>query len=116
MNIDFIKWMVSYAEGFEDYRPHEEEINFSIKIPLDNIFLQHRYNHFETETWQKIYYPLLLQRAIEGINRDDEIEIIQEAWCIALLKLGKSLPNFEIVGNPDQAKEAALKYIYEQEI
>ena len=106
MDLDFIKWMVGYAKGFEldeDYLDSPGNECWALESELNYV------------AWKEVYYPLLLQRAIEGINRDHEIEIVQEAWCIALLKLGKSLPHFEIVGNPDQAKEAALKYIYEQE-
>ena len=105
MDIDFIKWMVGYAEGFEF-----KDGRLIYYAP------EYEYMMFNDSPMSHVFYPLLLQRAIEGINRDHEIEIVQEAWCIALLKLGKALPDFEIVGNPDQAKEAALKYIYEQEI
>jgi len=108
---DFIKWMVGYADGFElespdtvRYRTHWKSIH----------------NNFEK--WD--YYPLLIQRAIEGVNRkhthndsypqitidstDIEVRYRLTGWNDYM----KCLDNFDSI---DQAKEQALKYIYEQE-
>ena len=37
MNIDFIKWMIGYGEGFEVIT--DDLLDFEISIPLDNILL-----------------------------------------------------------------------------
>ena len=104
MNIDFIKWMVSYAKGFESGPKKFQNISFN-----NSNYISIK------ESMNTAIYPLLLQRAIEGINRENKnIEIVQEAWCINLLQIGVDLPDFEIVdNNEDQAKEEALKYIWE---
>lgn len=117
MDIDFIKWMVGYADGF-----HFENDGKYSKVYLT------AYKHHDLIPNMKYWshYPLLLQRAIEGIectsdyffsfikrgNNKYDFHAKQEQgsgyW--ASLKASKSI--YETI---DQAKESALKYIYEQE-
>ena len=59
MNIEFLKWMVKYAEGF--------------RVGSDGTVI-HSVNSWElprninaVETWE--HYPLLLQRAREGVDK-----------------------------------------------
>ena len=114
MDVDFIKWMVGYAEGFE-WNSKSVVTPHDIIVPGSN-----------KSIWNNVYYPLLLQRAIEGIEKNYDIEILAY-WN----KSGKcyesqvfdteplDIPLFKITYTDyktiDQAKEQALKYIYEQE-
>lgn len=69
------------------------------------------------------WYPLLLQRAIEGVNREEGSLNIRQDWdCIYTCR--ESLVNdiFNTIKYPfsgfesiDQAKEIALKYVFEKE-
>ena len=108
MNIDFIKWMVGYAEGFEyKYDSFEKWI---ISPNGDQWFLDHLINN-------KNRYPLLLQRAIEGINRDlnNPYSISTEQNNIEVYHNKLGMMDGWIRDDQDQAKILALKYIYEQE-
>ena len=112
MNIDFIKWMVEYAKGFEfDY--HAEGHDF-IKIPNKKTYCVNEI------IGDPIVYPLLLQRAIEGWNRKNGIVgtrgIVQYNNDIVIYGKGNRLNTYSFEDyTEDQAKEEALKYIYEQE-
>jgi signal peptidase I len=110
MNTDFIKWMCEKA-GW--------------KIIGDNILFQDgRGIHIDEIKndvffWKKTYYPFLLQRAIEGVNRDHEIEYIIEISDIVSVCY-RNENSYVYSRDPsiigfDQAKESALKYIYDQE-
>jgi len=122
MNIDFIKWRVSYADGFELIT--DDILDFEIAIPLKNNFLQSWCNHFRTDIWKQIYDPLLSQRAIEGINKAhlnnnkipviiiDATDVEVRYYLSDRNDWQKCLDNFKSI---DDAKTAALKYIYEQE-
>lgn len=118
MDIYFIKWMVGYADGFEY---HSDDFEKWIITPNgDQWFLDHLVNN-------KDRYPLLLQRTIEGIEKNYDIEILAY-WN----KSGKcyesqvfdteplDIPLFKITYTDyktiDQAKEQALKYVHEQEM
>lgn len=66
--------------------------------------------------WELIYYPLFLQRVIEGMNKGDDFSITQH-WDVieieddsfnSLTTIGKTC-----IGTIDQAKEQAIKYILE---
>jgi hypothetical protein len=102
MDTEIIKWMCDKAEGFKS-------IGMRVLVPagqqirIDNLLLH------------KGYYPLLLQRAIEGVNREGTANIEQLTEQIEVI-YGMEVPSFGF-GNAteDQAKESALKYIYEQE-
>ena len=69
---------------------------------------------------ETVYYPLLLQRAIEGVNRDFHLgickyKINQDSMAIRI-KCGGVIVNQDHLGdNVEYAKESALKYIHEQE-
>ena len=120
MNIDVIRFLVQYAEGFEAIEHDIEKNRWRIKVPegqqirLDN-FLLH-----------KGYYPLLLQRAIEGINihlhnkyNDQyEVEVLHRFHPIEERYLWFWNVGMDFNGadeNVDKAKEQALEYIYKQE-
>ena len=115
MDIDFIKWMVGYAEGFEWGK---ETVTYQ-----HSSWLLGRL-HDQVVTWGM--YPLILQRAIEGVNssyfRDHDRYSLksrysydQGKWCYMIIRLqgeGSQTDWYETI---DEAKEQALKYIYEQE-
>jgi len=111
MDMDFIKWMCERAEGFR----HVEKMH-DIECP-DQMYIGEY-----LIVKNKARYPLLLQRAIEGLN------MISDIWIQILISpdTGGSIAwkpfmncKYQLNGDlylwPDQAKEAALKYIYEQE-
>ncbi len=106
MNSDLIKWLVSYAEGFEwlsmltVYAPDGEPCRI------------------DSESFKLAYYPLLLQKAIEGINKGEGFLIFQNFAEIRIehnendgFEEYFSFSDYEF---EDQAKDQALKYIYEQ--
>lgn len=124
MNIDFIKWMVQYAEGFNWYEdPEGELVTFGTGFtldPKDTILFS-----------GEILYPLLLQRAIEGINRytlnledykqltyiifQNQAEIKVRAIPVETTMEDHDFVYQDGIVSIDQAKEQALRYIYEQE-
>lgn len=106
MDIDFIKWMVGYAEGFEwNEDPEGVYVTFGTGYTLDpkDIIL------FTGE----VLYPLLLQRAIEGINNSTlDYEIMQNQCGCYLL----SDEELDFAADTyDGSKERILEYIHEQE-
>jgi hypothetical protein len=113
-DIDFIKWMCEKADGFEIGECTEDWGQF-LKAP-DGIFLSIKmYQGY----FDNIVYPLLLQRAIEGVNSGsiwDTFEIKQH-FASMEIRSPSGLCERVIVNNGDydEAKESALKYIYEQE-
>ncbi len=107
--IDFIKWIIERAAGFEyskdgDYIEYPDRSVSSIK-------------HIESEDWKTIQYPLLLQRAIEGVNREsDKWIIIQTNAFVRLVDKDSAFKIPEVDYKlsrmtPDQAKENSLMYI-----
>lgn len=103
MNIDFIKWMVEKAEGFEWER-------------LEGLGLMCSYGPWSAKfscLSERIYYPLLLQRAIEGWNNGLTKIIIIQSECGCFI-FGQEEIDFS-ADTYDGSKEKALMYIYEQE-
>jgi len=110
MNIDFIKWMVGYADGFEIindnvfYDPNGDPVDFS---------------WFSRDDGLTIWYPLLLQRAIEGINKHDEKwSITQYPFIITVVDYDDNNIKFgdgDIGQSQEKNIEQALKYIWEKE-
>ncbi len=112
MEIEFIKWMCEKAEGFElesNVVLWEESRGYDLLIVKASIA-----------------YPLLLQRAIEGVTRSHSetstrywIEMSYNAIEVYDSADGTVTANYyfdEFQGDIDQAKESALKYVHEQEI
>ena len=108
MNIDRIKWMTGYADGFEWI---DNKRGCQLKAP------DGRYLTIKFIMNYRVYYPLLMQRAIEGINREEGYLIFQNFSEIRIEHNDNNgferYYSFDDI-TPDQAKEAALKYIYEQ--
>lgn len=109
MYIDFIKWKAEKADGFEFIILNGEP---ALRLPSGNA---HRISWMKKHGVWKDVCPLLLQRAIEGVNREYEYEInIIKGSCIEVGH-GNEWDGVYNDKDPDQNKEQALKYIYEQE-
>ena len=118
-DIEFIKWMCEKAEGFQwssDYdtiairivQKLSTEKQYTLGINIDN----------ELPQFEILFYPLLLQRAIEGVNRESKFTVNSYFESIAVCKNGDAISvPFDITcfDSIDKAKEATLLYIYEQE-
>ena len=109
MDIDKIKWMVGYAEGFEIEKDQvNDPANFI--YTLDNLVPE-----YKKDTWELNVYPLLLQRTIEGVNKISETYwIISDNRCLKVRPDDKEFWHEEY-DSIDRAKEQSLEYIYEQE-
>lgn len=113
--IDIVKWMIGYADGYHlkfkgiigqekiEYVDYGEDV-----IPLKEFI-----------SCQSMAMSHLLTRAIEGINRGDGYLIFQD---FAEIRIEHNSNHgfercylFSDYDTPDQAKEAALKYIFDQE-
>lgn len=113
IDVDFIKWMVGYAEGFEyKYNACSKWIEYNLKYSkIDELFIK----------WD--FYPLLLQRAIEGVNKEARFEPCKYVINISYTSVQVydwSMDKYIVTtmldyNNDDQSKELALLYIYDQE-
>lgn len=118
-DIDFIKWMCEKAE-YILVPPYENEV---VSMSMYTMHLE-KYEmivFIDDDFKETIYYHNILQRAIEGVNKisfenNGRFEIITRRWGISLQDNKSMLETaYPFEGNPIQAKESALKYIYEQE-
>ena len=106
MNIEFIKWLVGYAEGFESLNNNDGSLN--------GIHYRHIYAFGDIQ--KSAVYPLLLQRAIEGINASEVSFFIayNSDFVITYEYGGKNYNHFSVESlGIDQAKEEALEYVWE---
>ena len=103
----FIKWKVSYAEGFE---LNEDQLIFpegGVETLTEELL--------KLKVWKLVWNPLLNQKAIEGWNLSSPKYYIQQSDYICIHDDYNAPCDFKNMPISDQAKEAALKYIYEQE-
>ena len=120
MDIDFIKWMIKKA-GWKWIPPFESE---TVSMTISSIQIdQYDTLVFITDDFNKsVWFHILLQRAIEGINREcpngglywieqgmNYLEAIDNNCDYEQFDIDKYDFSF------DQTKEATLEYIYEQE-
>ena len=113
--IYFTKWKVGYAEGFkiELFNGHEIiDYHGIMSCPISGIDIDLAMS------------PLLLQKAIEKINTsygDDRIRLIprysiaQKRWCYRIERHGATIWHTDWYDLIDDAKDAVLKHVYEQE-
>ncbi len=119
MDMGFFKWTCEKAEGFKFH----EEMN-DVECP-DQMYIA-----CDIIEKNRVRYPLLLQRAIEGVNKNsrintDDLCIKSEPSSMSVetnnpypkkveyLMFGnESYDHFKTI---DEAKEAILRFIYEQE-
>ena len=108
MNIDLIKWMVRYAEGYHLKTIHGlDAIDYGEEVESLEDF----------SSCESIARSHLLTRVIEGINKkgtDLGFYIEQLSEQVVVERTSEPYKLFEHMPI-DQAKEEALKYIYEQE-
>ena len=115
--IELIKWSCEngYADGFG---PIETEPRLMCKVPVSSNHLCSEHIYIEDcAFWDNIYYPLFLQRTIEGINRIfEEWRITQTNSLVLAILKEESGDAFMLKNYPtiDQAKESALLYIMEE--
>lgn len=112
MNIDFIKWLCDKAEGFVFYE--YDEFDIEIETPCS----ENSFTDIGSLMANDAFYPLLLQRAIEGVNRESKYTVNQYHNSIPVCKNGYAISvpfDLECFDSNDKAKESALQYIYEQE-
>ena len=111
MNIEFIKWLVSYAEGFE--------IMDGVFIRVPSGCKGYPEDWVNNTVWQDLDYPLLIHRAVIGINEDEEsnydITLYPDSIEVGAYHDGTKDLTYEDVTNYEKGIEQALKYIYEQE-
>ncbi len=116
--IEFIKWIIEKAEGFE-YQEYEELRFPVIKTPDLEVWNAKTIKEFSTR------WGILLTRAIEGIEKsltesgklpyhDIEIQYIFAKTGKWYWRFDNPKPNGPY-NTPDQAKEAALMYVKGQE-
>lgn len=113
MDIDKIKWMVGYAEGFS---LNGDQLIFpegGVETLTEELL--------KLRVWKLVWEPLLNQRAIEGINRAEIFQIYQADYGLSVYKAIREskydheLYEFKKYDSIDQTKTAALDYVYEQE-
>ena len=107
MNIDKIKWMVGYAENFTCG---------TTSVNYKNLYTPNC-QYRDIENW--VMYPHLLTRTIEGINRHwlegGIYHIVQGKSYVSVYTLGSSDIQKYSMNEPDEAKQAAIDYVYKQE-
>ena len=105
METSFIKWMCDKAEGFRIYYG-------DVVLPTE------QFSRIKALAEHPCYYPLLLQRAIEGVNLEDgQFFINQNHAGIVVQDMFDYEIQFKALElDNDAAKESALRYIYKQEL
>lgn len=109
--IELIKWMCDKADGFE--------FRFTGTLNNERVYYNHGSIHpsvmwEDLEAW--MFYPLLLQRAIEGVNeKSDDFFIDQTFKRVYVNKDELDEAWFNIGVSADAAKLSALEYIHNQE-
>ena len=109
MNIDKIKWCVERAEGC---RLQFDGLVYLLWVDDVNTTLT-------TSYYSSVFYPHLLTRTIEGINRHwlegGIYHIVQGKSYVSVYTLGSSDIQKYSMNEPDKAKQSAIDYVYEQE-
>lgn len=112
LDVEVIKWGCGVADGF-DFE----------KLPFgsDYFIIYSSRNYYKSdEIWEDVIYPLFLQRVIEGMNLipdrwiDIKLEPDSGGSCAWRPRVDLNWISEEIYLDPDQAKEQAIKYIWEQ--
>jgi len=124
LDIEIIKWGCQFTDGFDWDTNGIAGLNASQHCFFNlNIFNEGK-NKIKVNLLKGIYYPLFLQRVIEGINKGRTFGIEQNWLYIKIVEFGSY--NQDVLFNLDhpvngtfkqypiiEAKEAAIKYIYE---
>ena len=114
--MEFIQYFKDRAEGFDTYEETEGLLlnqGTYIATPHDEFAIDQ-----DSPLWRKVYYPLFLQRAVEGVNTSLKGWFIsQDCQGIRVYRDGDSYYpfNYDDYKNVDMAKEASLIYVWECE-
>ncbi len=119
-DIEFVKWLCEKAEGFELSNSFGDP---SLGLKIKYLFGDDSGIHETPEKFNVENHPirkLLLQSAIEGVNREDgKFYIIQYTNSVIVFNDPNTSNSFMLKEKKertfDYLKESALKYIYEQE-
>ena len=117
MHKNFIRWIVQYSDNFS--------FRFTGTINHEQIVYKHGSQSIPTD-WHRlkdwIFFPLLLQRAIEGLNKENIYIIYQDAFSIEATRQNNDWKTFihyirgcDTKMNEDQVKEKILLDIYNNE-
>ena len=118
MNSDKIKWMVERSEGFELSTVRNNTIEMIDICGLVSYAIESLNRSPSKVPWENAYKPLLLQRTIEGLIK------AEICYFDYYYNNGKACIDMEYRDNPiptkkgdtfDEAKQAAIDYVYEQE-
>lgn len=105
---DFLKKCCEYADGFE--LREIEKGHFDIYTPSKSFVCIHQ-KELGTERWRKELFPLLLQRAIEGVNGRTRYTIEQYCSCVVIRPINVENP---FVEGPDLTKKGALRRVFSE--
>lgn len=107
MDINFIKWMLNYA-GWRTFRDDDGEVHFYYHPTSKRYWYSVSMLETDIALW-----PLLLQKAIEGINKkSDDFYIENHLRDVSVNTEEPDCVYFRIDDNPDQAKKSALYHVY----
>lgn len=118
MNIELLKWMCEKADGFGWMKSNENNEFYHIITTPNG-----KEKDPEDIDRDDECYPLLLQRAIEGVFREEnyfiDIEYYDKKWLYRVF-MGEypdsdNFLHIEKGLSIDAAKAAALEYVWEQE-
>ena len=128
MNIDFIKKCVEKAEGWKIKDDGAivslAGLHFYPDSPIVNPPGGFNGTLSVQEMWMLDYYPIIIQKAIEGVNRKavkdpDNITIKQFSHDIVVHLNARNgfrkCFSFSDYDSEDEAKTAALKYVFEMD-
>ena len=119
MNIELLKWMCEKA----GYQIFGDPQNDGAVVTLGGFHI-HWYdwekNELVMNMWENDFYPLLLQSAIEGVNREATYIIETNNQLISIYLVHpypeiKKQFDFDDHNDIIAAKAAALEYVWEQE-
>ena len=112
-----IKECCKYAEGWEYVK---REIFYDlIKLPNEAVISE---DNYDSKDWETLYYPLLLQSVIEGINRehlnDDKYPSITIDSTGIRIRYHRQdyydeVIDFDEYDSIIEAKEATINYVIE---
>ncbi len=104
LSIEEIKKACEFAEGFRVTN------GLGLYVPYDNKIHEETYIYYSEFMESIVYYPLFLQRVIEGMNRIG-IANIEQLTETMEIQIGISLYCIRYGANIDQAKEEAIRRI-----
>ena len=118
LSVEEMKKGCEFADGFEIILGSGLDVIMSIGNTYKTRFNLHELS--SDELFTSIYYPLFLQRVIEGINNKGDFVIEINHWCLNVYNrhsfdLIKQFDFFAEIEDIAQAKEQAVKYILEKQ-